>query len=207
MSAILTADVDSIAIPVYLAEIAARLANEGIPVSAIARSLALPAEDIREALEMSLGQGVIVEIPPGDWPPTGKRADRLPLHNNNNNNKPTDTDTLLACQRAFKLTRLMAGFLVVLLKRDEVEKSTFHNVIENQRATRSTRPNDLETTDPKMVDVIICKLRERLRPFGLKIDTMWGHGYFMSMEMRMKAHEMLKSTPLGEEAPHDITAH
>lgn len=32
----------------------------------------------------------------------------------------------------------------------------------------------------KIVDVFICKLRKKLKPFGLEILTVWGAGYQMS---------------------------
>lgn len=34
--------------------------------------------------------------------------------------------------------------------------------------------------DPKIVDVQICKMRARLKPFGLSIETRWGQGYFLT---------------------------
>lgn len=38
------------------------------------------------------------------------------------------------------------------------------------------KPN---TDEPeiKIVDVFVCKLRKKLRPFGVKIVTVWGQGY------------------------------
>lgn len=36
----------------------------------------------------------------------------------------------------------------------------------------------------KIIDVFICKLRGKLRPFGVAIDTRWGVGYEMSPTMR-----------------------
>jgi len=37
------------------------------------------------------------------------------------------------------------------------------------------RPNTLP--DPKIVDIYVCKLRPKLRPLGLEIETIWGTGY------------------------------
>lgn len=34
--------------------------------------------------------------------------------------------------------------------------------------------------DQKIVDVFICKLRKKLRPFGVGIATIWGQGYALS---------------------------
>ncbi|GAA2871795.1 DNA-binding response OmpR family regulator [Aminobacter niigataensis] len=37
----------------------------------------------------------------------------------------------------------------------------------------------LENEDPeiKIIDVWICKLRKKLLPLGVKIETVWGRGY------------------------------
>lgn len=34
-----------------------------------------------------------------------------------------------------------------------------------------------EEPEIKIIDVWICKLRKKLRPLGVKIDTVWGRGY------------------------------
>lgn len=36
----------------------------------------------------------------------------------------------------------------------------------------------------KIVDVFVCKLRKKIKPFGFVIETIWGVGYAMSAEMR-----------------------
>lgn len=40
-----------------------------------------------------------------------------------------------------------------------------------------------EEAEIKIVDVFICKLRKKLRPFGIGILTRWGTGYQMTGEM------------------------
>lgn len=42
----------------------------------------------------------------------------------------------------------------------------------------SFRHND-ETPDQKIVDVLICKCRAKLKPFEIDIETAWGRGYLM----------------------------
>jgi two-component system cell cycle response regulator CtrA len=101
---------------------------------------------------------------------------------------------LFSCQRALNLTRLEAGFMLVLLKRNEADKDTLHYVIETQRAMRRTRPDSVETVDPKMVDVIICKLRKKMKPLGIKILTLWGHGYYLEEGSREIVEDLLGRT-------------
>lgn len=171
------------------AVIASRLAIEGIPVRAIARGLARSSEDVRATLRYHIEIGTITEMPKDDWPPTGRRADRLPSFL-----KTTDESSLiLSLQRIFKLTKLEASFMLVFLKRDEADKDTLHYVIETQRALRKSRPNHSETTDPKMVDVIICKLRGKFRPHKVEICTLWGTGYYLTEASRTIIEDLLGS--------------
>lgn len=34
-----------------------------------------------------------------------------------------------------------------------------------------------EEPELKIVDVFVCKMRRKLRPFGVRIETIWGQGY------------------------------
>lgn len=45
-------------------------------------------------------------------------------------------------------------------------------------ALYSDRPDD----DPEMriVDVFICKIRKKIEPFGVNIQTVWGQGYALT---------------------------
>jgi DNA-binding winged helix-turn-helix (wHTH) protein len=96
--------------------------------------------------------------------------------------------------------------MLVLLKRDEADKDTLHYVIETQRALRRSRLNNSETTDPKMVDVVICKLRKKLKPLGINIKTLWGRGYYLNEESRKVAESILTGIVReGYEEATDIT--
>lgn len=171
-------------LPPDLGPIAARLANEGVPVAVIARSFQTASEFVRTRLEEYIADGVVTEMPRDDWPPTARRADHLPSQLA----KEPDDHLLTACMRSFKITKLQAAFMLVLIKRDEADKDTLHNVIESQRAIRRNQPDNPDQVDPKMVDVIICNLRKRLRdhfPVGSEvIKTLWGQGYYMEKPVR-----------------------
>ena len=47
----------------------------------------------------------------------------------------------------------------------------------------SHRP-DGDEAEAKIVDVLIYKLRRKLKPFGIAISTQWGIGYFMTNEAK-----------------------
>lgn len=38
--------------------------------------------------------------------------------------------------------------------------------------------------EPKIVDVFICKIRKKLKPFGIEIRTVWGQGYALKPDIR-----------------------
>jgi hypothetical protein len=167
-----------------------RLADEGIPVRAIARACKIPGDEVYEILHAAMRRGDITEIPKDDWPPGSARAKRsLPQHN-----VLEDDEALkFLCSIVFKTTRLQSSILAVLLKRSEVTKEQLHQVIEQLRD-----PNRDET-DLKMVDVIICHLRRKLAPkienppFKIQIKTIWGIGYRMEIAERDRAVTALEA--------------
>lgn len=182
------------ALPLTLTPIAIRLADEGIPVRCIARGLKQPSELVREALEEARQRGAITEMPRDDWPPTARKTDHVPTGHAAQKAEVAEEDMLLTCIRVFKVTQLQSCVLGVLLRREEASKTTIHNAIENQRATRRhCQPVDLEETDPKLVDVVICLLRKRLKPFGIVIKTLWARGYCIERADRAKAMEIIKN--------------
>ncbi|HUD11885.1 MAG TPA: helix-turn-helix domain-containing protein, partial [Candidatus Saccharimonadia bacterium] len=167
-------------LPKEPALIAVRLALEGVPVAAIARALLFPSSDVRETLQFHLDLGSIVEMPASDWAPTARRADHLPAFLA----AIPEAVQLNSIQRRMKFTRLEAGFMLVLLKREEADKDVLHYVIETQRALRRSRLSNSDPVDPKMVDVIICKMRKKLKPMDITISTLWGRGYWLPDESR-----------------------
>lgn len=52
----------------------------------------------------------------------------------------------------------------------------------------SDRPNDVP--ELKIVDVFICKMRRKLQPFGITIDTVWGRGYALPKSAKVRLAEL-----------------
>lgn len=166
-------------------QIAINAANEGIPVAAIARVITVPLDDVYQMLRDAKESGAIIDLPKADWPPGSRISDRTPA-------LPADADLHFLCHKTFRLTALEAGFVVVLMKHSHSTKTRLHGVIEQMRLTRSSQPDTMESTDPKMVDVIICKLRKKLKKVdpAIEITTIWGGGYHI--EAHVKALIMTK---------------
>lgn len=38
----------------------------------------------------------------------------------------------------------------------------------------------IDDRDPKVIDVMVCKMRKKLANFGVEIGTVWGRGYLLS---------------------------
>jgi DNA-binding response OmpR family regulator len=44
--------------------------------------------------------------------------------------------------------------------------------------------NTSEEPEIKIIDVFVCKVRKKLTPLGVRIDTAWGKGYSLGVEAK-----------------------
>lgn len=175
---------------VFVVPTAIRAANEGIPTASIARIVQRPFDQICEVLTDALARGEIGQMPRSDWPPSAAWSDRLPSIPRSANAE----DVEFQCRKVFRLTNLEAGFMMVLLRLGCADKEKLHSVIEQQRTHRAYQPDKIaEMTDPKMVDVMICKLRKKLsnKGFPSAIVTSWGRGYYIEPATKQQIFELI----------------
>jgi two-component system, cell cycle response regulator CtrA len=86
----------------------------------------------------------------------------------------------------FCIPRNMGSLLAMLLKREVVTRDGA------LLAIYSGMPNTWDKEpDPKIIDVFICKLRVRLRKYGIKVSCKWGLGYFMDGENKRRLRELI----------------
>lgn len=159
---------------------AIRMADEGIPIGAIIRVIRQPSDFVRPVLKEAQAKGLILTIPRDDWPPGSRRSERVP------DCVPVDieTETLVSTlMRVFKVTPAQSMILAQLLKRSEITKSALHQCVQRDGS---------EPTDPKIVDVLVCHLRKRL-PGDIKIETIWGRGYYMSPSSKALAMRRIEA--------------
>lgn len=166
--------------------IAVRLADDEVPLRVIARALMLPADEVRDTLHDAVASGRIIRVPRDDWHPMPRGQLANPP---DAVGKMDDEELIFNCSRLFKVTRLQAAFMSVIIRKNEVSKELLHQVVETNRKNT----NDADETDPKMVDVVICHLRKKLKPFGLEIKTVWACGYYMEPAMRANAQAFINS--------------
>lgn len=72
----------------------------------------------------------------------------------------------------------------MLLKRDILTKDAGMLTLYGHR-------NAGEEAEPKIVDVFVCKMRKKLAPFGITIETHWGAGWSMPAEAKAIARALL----------------
>lgn len=89
----------------------------------------------------------------------------------------------------FCIPRNMGALLAMLLKREVVTREGA------VLAIYSGMPNTWDKDpDPKIIDVFICKLRVRLKKYGIKVSCKWGLGYFMDGENKRKLRDLIAQT-------------
>uniref|UniRef100_UPI003BAAB766 helix-turn-helix domain-containing protein n=1 Tax=Stappia sp. TaxID=1870903 RepID=UPI003BAAB766 len=48
-----------------------------------------------------------------------------------------------------------------------------------------------DQAEAKIVDVFVCKIRKKLKPFGIEIHTRWGEGWYLDEDQRESLRQML----------------
>lgn len=51
------------------------------------------------------------------------------------------------------------------------------------------RDEGRDPAEPKIIDVFVCKIRKKLKRFGIAIETRWAEGWFMTAEMKAACKE------------------
>jgi DNA-binding response OmpR family regulator len=147
-----------------------RMADEGIPLAAIARSAGIPSPVVREQLVHAKSEGRLLELPKEDWPPGFPRDQRaLQLSRLTVESRAALT---LVVQQLFHLTRTQVALLLALVQNPELAKPRL----------------DMSA---KTLDVHICALRKLMAPFAIRIQTLWGYGYRLSAADRHRIMDMI----------------
>lgn len=73
----------------------------------------------------------------------------------------------------------------LMLARGYVRKEAFMTALYASRLDADSIP------DIKIIDVLVCKIRPKLEPHGVTIETKWGDGYFIPADKKPKCRELL----------------
>lgn len=81
----------------------------------------------------------------------------------------------------FGLTPRESRILACLLGKKHVSKEILYDFV---------YPLDLDGPALKIVDVYVCKLRAKLKKYGIGVKTDWGVGYWMTEDDKAKANQL-----------------
>jgi DNA-binding response OmpR family regulator len=161
-------------------DIAIRLADEGVPLRAIARAIKMSSDQVRERLQMAQAAGRLLDLPHDDWPPGFPREQRaMQLSRLVMDNRD---QLLVVIHQIFGLTPIETGLLLILIQHPSLLKDRVAN-----------------TMTSRTIDVHLCSIRKRLEPHGIQIETLWGQGYQFSPHDRRKVLNLiLRQVPSHE---------
>ena len=171
---------NSFLMAIELSAVAVRLAVEGVPLAAIARTLQTSSGTIREYLRGAQSAGDIVEMPREDWPPGFPRDERasalarMVLEKRN--------ALSFAVWQVFALPPAQSAILLVLLQHEFMSRDHFPSM------------------SPNTLHVHIAHMRKWLKPYGVAIHTIWGQGYYMTADDRARATAMIVKASADAEA-------
>jgi hypothetical protein len=147
-----------------LSEVAIRLADEGVPLCAIARATQIPSDELREQLQAARERGQLLNLPAHDWPPHDAKPRQVLAEDR-------DRQTVVI-RTICGATKSEASLLLDLLRTDSICKSRYPS--------------------PGAIDVHIFHLRQRLAPHDIAIISVHGHGYRLSGEDRTRLQVMIE---------------
>jgi hypothetical protein len=156
--------------PTPAVDFAIRLADEGVPLRAIARAVNLPSAAVREELCQAKNDGRLLELPREDWPP-GFPRDQRALQLSRLVSEDRDLVHRVAAQ-VFGLTTMETRLLLALVQTPMVSR-------------------ERSGIGGKVMDVHVHHLRKKLEPFGIAVQTLWGYGYQLSVPHRRKAIDVI----------------
>lgn len=168
-----------------LSGICVRLADEGVPIAAIARSLKIPAASFRPVLQEAVLQGVLINTPREDWS-TRARESREPEMKLQSVHTQPDDLLYIAMNKAFGCTQLESKVLLHMIRKGQSTREGIKDAVE---ATRGGK----EPAEYSMLNVILYRVRKKLEPFGMSIQTVHAQGYLMSNADRDTAQRMIQN--------------
>ena len=147
-----------------LAEVAIRLADEGVPIAAICRATKIPSDELREQLQAAQEQGRLITMPAHDWPPHDAKPRQVLAEDREAQG--------IALRAIVRTTKTETNLLLDLLQKTSICKGKY--------------------TSPGAIDVHAYHLRKKLAPHGIVVISVHGHGYRLEVEDRRRLAEMIE---------------
>jgi two-component system cell cycle response regulator CtrA len=173
-------------------------ARHGIAISTIARAMALPVDRVEGMCLRAHGNGELQMMPPAT-PDDPRHA----LLSELTNLRAQLDDAQMQIRELTSVRELGVETYVGVAQMTRKEAVVAAAIVKYGHASKSSIYHALyggldidEQREPKIVDVFVCKIRKKLRPFGVEIDTQWGVGYKMSPENVARLRELADLTTL-----------
>ncbi len=93
----------------------------------------------------------------------------------------------------FGLTGSESKALNLLIERDMASRAQLMDALMHGRGGD-------EEPEQRIIDVYICKIRKKLKPFGVEVTSVWGRGYLLSSQDKAKVAAYLNSVSRVEAA-------
>jgi DNA-binding winged helix-turn-helix (wHTH) protein len=165
-----------------------RAAREGIPINALARILGYNRSDLKRYIKQAFDDGKVFQIPPDDWPSEAERAPSSEMVYRGYE----DQDVAKACHK-FGLSVGEGCLLMCLMKKAG-------QFCSNKTLFKSAA-KDPERVKGNLVSVTVCKLRKKLKPFGIVISRKTAVGYMVTVDQS----QLIKSLMLDKGSDHERT--
>jgi len=100
-------------------------------------------------------------------------------------------------------TEMIPGHIVHLSRAEEqILRMLMARSILTKDAFLTVREAEGHDAEVKILDVFICKIRKKLEPFGIVIETVWGKGYTLNGAMKERVRELAsRPAPAPETMP------
>lgn len=109
-----------------------------------------------------------------------------------------ELENLLACKDKrplWGLTRTEWSLLQFLLSRQIATKEALYTLLYGGDSN----------VELKIIDVFLCKIRKKLCTLGIKIETVWGRGYWIKETEKVKLRRLMEQED-GQKDPHSVAA-
>jgi DNA-binding response OmpR family regulator len=91
-------------------------------------------------------------------------------------------DFVLRCHDTFRLTLSESRILHLLVRRAQVAKASMYEALYGER---------IAGPEPKILDVLVHRIRRKLEPHEVVVETVTGVGYRLAPDMRAKIEALL----------------
>lgn len=184
------------------ANVVVAFARQGVAVDVISRATVVPELQVEDICSRAVETGELFTMPPRK---VAHSRDSLHQEIARLRDKLEDSQDLVRELRAARqsdrfalvgvahMTPKEAILADALLQSGRVSKERLYHTVYGAHLTQ-------DQPQPKIIDVFVCKIRPKLKPHGIEIQTIWGLGYEMLPDSKARLRA-LAGLPVSESPP------